>query len=81
MVGVVPSETRTIGDSVAAEADDEEIPEFVGRLPVVATLEEGGLISYRKSDGRFLHTLNTTAGFRRKLEQLGIEVEWTTSKV
>ena len=43
--------------------------------PVVVTpFEEGGLISYRKPDGGFLHTLNTAEGFRRKLEQLGIDL-------
>lgn len=41
--------------------------------PVVVTpFEDGGLISYRKADGLFLHTLNTREGFERKLRQLGI---------
>lgn len=41
--------------------------------PVIVTpFEDGGLISYRKSDGMFLHTLNTREGFDRKLRQLGI---------
>ena len=39
----------------------------------VAVIEGGGLISYRKADGRFIHTLNTPEGFRRKLEQLEID--------
>jgi hypothetical protein len=39
---------------------------------VVAQLEGGGLISYRREDGSFLHTLNTPEGFTRKLLQLGI---------
>lgn len=39
---------------------------------VVGRLDGGGLISYRRSNGRFVHTLNTTEGFARKLEQLGI---------
>ena len=38
----------------------------------VVTLEGGGLISYRKPDGRYLHTLNSPQGFARKLKQLGI---------
>ena len=43
------------------------------RDPVVVTpFEDGGLISYRKADGQFLHTLNTRDGFERKLVQLGI---------
>ena len=41
--------------------------------PVIVTpFEDGGLISYRKADGMFLHTLNTHEGFERKLRQLGI---------
>ena len=43
------------------------------RDPVIVTpFEDGGLISYRKADGMFLHTLNTREGFERKLRQLGI---------
>lgn len=42
---------------------------------VVVRFKDGGLISYRKPDGRFLHTLNTEEGFQRKLEQLGIRVD------
>ena len=41
-------------------------------LVLVAALDKGGLISYKRADGSFLHTLNTPEGFRRKLQQLGI---------
>jgi hypothetical protein len=41
---------------------------------LVAELPDGGLISYRRDDGSHLHTLNTPAGFRRKLAQLGIDL-------
>ena len=56
----------------------------VGRAPVefhvqaardvvlVLALEGGGLITYRRSDGSYLHTLNDESGFQRKLAQLGI---------
>ena len=41
--------------------------------PVLVTpFADGGLISYRKSDGTYLHTLNTREGFERKLHALGI---------
>ena len=41
--------------------------------PVIVTpFQDGGLISYRKADETFLHTLNTREGFERKLRQLGI---------
>ena len=39
---------------------------------VVARLDEGGLISYKRADGTYLHTLNSAEGFARKLLQLGI---------
>lgn len=39
---------------------------------LVAAIEGGGLISYQRQDGTFLHTLNTPEGFARKLRQLGI---------
>jgi len=41
---------------------------------VVAFDDGGGLISYEKADGRFVHTLNTPDGFTRKLAQLGIHL-------
>ncbi len=42
---------------------------------LVAPLDKGGLISYRRVDGTHLHTLNTAEGFERKLLALGIELE------
>ena len=41
---------------------------------VVARLDEGGLISYRRMDGLYLHTLNDAEGFERKLSALGIDL-------
>jgi hypothetical protein len=55
---------------------EAEISEFIVAqakdIVVVAQLEDGGLISYKKIDGTYLHTLNTVEGFSRKLSQLGI---------
>jgi len=39
---------------------------------VIAQLDEGGLISYKRADGTYLHTLNSAEGFSRKMLQLGI---------
>lgn len=39
---------------------------------LVLRLEGGGLISYRRPDGSFWHTLNDNPGLQRKLAQLGI---------
>jgi len=46
-------------------------PEAKDRV-LVLPLQDGGLIAYEQSDGRLIHTLNTPAGFSRKLGQLGI---------
>ena len=57
---------------------DVEVTTFqvaAARDPVlVADLGDGGLISYKRADGTYLHTLNTAEGFKRKLESLGIEL-------
>jgi hypothetical protein len=56
-----------------AEASEYRVPEAVDAV-LVAELPGGGLISYRRDDGSYLHTLNTPEGFRRKLAQLGIDL-------
>jgi hypothetical protein len=43
-------------------------------LVVVARIDDGGLISYQRGDGHYLHTLNTPEGFARKLEALEIAI-------
>jgi len=40
----------------------------------IAALVDGGLISYRRPDGTFLHTLATPEGFARKLAALGVDL-------
>jgi phage baseplate assembly protein gpV len=39
---------------------------------IVARFADGGLISYRRTNGTYVHTLNTPEGFARKLQQLGV---------
>lgn len=39
---------------------------------LVAAVQGGGLISYARPDGTFVHTLNTREGFVRKLAQLAL---------
>jgi hypothetical protein len=41
---------------------------------IVARFGEGGLISYKRADGTYLHTLNDPEGFSRKLDELGIAI-------
>ena len=40
---------------------------------VIVQLVDGGLISYVKPDGRYLHTLATPEAFERKVRQIGLE--------
>ena len=63
-------ETRPIEFKVAAARDPVLVLRFV----------DGGLISYRHTDGKYLHTLNNESGFRRKIEQLGIDESNLTSR-
>jgi len=42
---------------------------------LVLPLEGGGLITYRRADASYHHTLNTESGFQRKLAQLGINLD------
>ncbi len=45
------------------------------RDPVlVAKFEDGGLISYKKSENEYLHTLGDASGFERKLRDLQIDL-------
>ena len=39
---------------------------------IVATLSNFGIISYKRADGLFVHTLNTSSGLERKLLSLEI---------
>jgi hypothetical protein len=59
---------------VGAQAEVARFEVAGARHPVlVAALRDGGgLISYARGDGSYLHTLNTAEGFARKLAQLGI---------
>jgi len=50
------------------ESRVQETPDAV----IAAPIENGGLISFRKGDGTYIHTLNTVAGFERKLRRLGL---------
>lgn len=47
-------------------------PAAVRDTVLVTALDGGGMISYLRDDGGVRHTLNTEAGFDRKLRQLGL---------
>jgi hypothetical protein len=61
-------------EELLGEAVDVDVyrPDAAKDTVLVVKLDEGGLISYKRADGSFVHTLNTPEGFRRKLLQLGI---------
>jgi hypothetical protein len=63
--------TDLLGESV-------NIQEFRSRkardVVCVVCLDDGGMISYHRSDGTWLHTLNMNEGFGRKLDQLDIRI-------
>jgi hypothetical protein len=58
---------------LVGERDIQQHRVSAARDPVlIAQLSDGGVISYARPDGTYMHTLNTRAGFERKLCQLGI---------
>jgi hypothetical protein len=57
---------------LGATGGSEQVCDTAKDPVIVTPFEDGGLISYRRSNGMFLHTLNTREGFERKLRQLGI---------
>ena len=65
----------SLRDLLGSEVEAHEYKTDAARDTVlVISLDRGGLISYKRDDGSYLHTLNTPEGFQRKLLQLGIEL-------
>lgn len=60
--------THLVGTATPIRGHDTGAPDVV----LTAPFDDGGLISYLRADGTYLHTLNTTSGFARKLDDLGI---------
>ena len=73
LTGVEPtlSPVELIGSAVQL---DEYRVAGARDVVVVARLIDGGVISYKRADGTYLHTLNTVAGLERKLMQLGVGI-------
>jgi hypothetical protein len=70
------AEHRRIEDLVGAAIDVHRHSSPNARDPIaIAPLVDGGVISYCRTDGTYLHTLNDAAGFARKLAQLGIVLD------
>jgi phage baseplate assembly protein gpV len=65
-------------DLVGPEIQLEEFRVPTARdVVVVGRFADGGLISYKRANGTYVHTLNTVDGFQRKLAQLGITLAGT----
>jgi hypothetical protein len=74
------SPTFNIVDILGAEVAVQQAQSPKARDNVViACLEDGGVISYSRPDGSWLHTLNTIEGFERKLRQLEIDLQKPTT--
>jgi hypothetical protein len=74
--GQISTNRRTLGNSRRKLAESENpvielSTEIVSdKVLTVEFADGGGIISYVKDDGKFIHTLNTKEGFGRKLDQL-----------
>jgi hypothetical protein len=67
--GAVTESPESISGESGQEFHTREVRDLV---IVVAFASGGGLISYKRADGSYLHTLNTPAGLERKLHELHI---------
>jgi hypothetical protein len=74
--GLADGAVRESPAALVTGATPQEFRVAAARDVVVVTpfAAGGGLISYRRADGTYLHTLNTSDGFVRKLVQLGIQL-------
>lgn len=64
------------GELLGSEVKIQEFQTRHARDTVLLVVcEGGGLISYRRPDGTYCHTLNTNEGFARKIDQLGLRLE------
>jgi hypothetical protein len=62
-----PVEKLVEGENPVIELSTEIVSD---KVLTVEFADGGGIISYVKDDGKFIHTLNTKEGFGRKLDQL-----------
>ena len=66
---VVSPPEQLFGDLGFREARSALAPDRV----LMAAVRGGGIISYARGDGTFVHTLGDSAGFARKLHALGLQ--------
>ena len=65
----------TVGELLAVETEVQKFQVSKARDTVlVVPFFDGGIISYERDDGTYLHTLNDENGFSRKLSDLDIRL-------
>ncbi|MCD9185116.1 MAG: hypothetical protein LUM44_01685 [Pyrinomonadaceae bacterium] len=64
---VIPIEKLSESKNPAVEILTEIVPD---KVLTIEFEDGGGLISYVKDDGKFIHTLSTKEGFARKINHL-----------
>lgn len=70
-----PAAGTSLADLLGPDAEIQTFNIAAARDRVlIARIAGGGVISYSRADGTYLHTLNTVEGFERKLSALGIEL-------
>jgi hypothetical protein len=66
----------TPSDLAGPEVQLQELRVATARdVVVVGRFDDGGLISYKRANGTYVHTLNTVEGYERKLAQLGVALD------
>ncbi|MCA9067801.1 MAG: hypothetical protein KDA84_02700 [Planctomycetaceae bacterium] len=64
----------SITDLLGEDCDPIKVSSVMARDTIlIVPLDDGGVISYQRANGGCVHTLNTPVGFRRKLQDLGID--------
>lgn len=63
----IPVENLAESENPVIEISTDVVPD---KVLTIEFEDGGGIISYVKDDGNFIHTLNTNEGFKRKLDQL-----------
>ena len=68
--------TLGISELLGVEAQIQRHASAMARdIVFVYSLNDGGVISYHRESGDWIHTLNTPEGFKRKLSQLAITLQ------
>ena len=74
MAGDIP-DGFTVSDLLGTMLEETPLESPAARDEVIVTpLDAGGIVSFKRTDGTYRHTLNTPEGFERKLAHLGLTI-------